>query len=131
MTLEEYLGEDNELVKILDQAKGDMKMARELAGDNHYSLNWVQSTLGTFRLADADGDGALDSGEFFQCVSPPALCSVSSRSAATVGRGQHSLSRNTTYCGDKRVELGWQPSHTGIRTAAPATTPQRTKRASE
>jgi len=70
VTLEEYLGEDNELVKILDQAKGDMKMARELAGDNHYSLNWVQSTLGTFRLADADGDGALDSGEFFHFLHP-------------------------------------------------------------
>jgi hypothetical protein len=71
VTLEESLGEDNELVAILDKAKGDMKMARELAGDNHYSLNWVQTTLGTFRLADGDGDGALDSGEFFQCVMPP------------------------------------------------------------
>lgn len=71
VTLEEYLGQDNELVAILDKAKGDMKMARELAGDNRYSLNWVQSTMGTFRLADGDGDGALDSGEFFQCVSLP------------------------------------------------------------
>jgi hypothetical protein len=80
VSLEEYLGDDHSLVAVLEQARGNMTLAQQLAGADHYSLPWVKTTLRTFQLADADGSNDLDGEEFFQCVTtsavacrPPAL----------------------------------------------------------
>lgn len=70
VSLEEYLGDDHSLVAVLEQARGNMTLAQQLAGADHYSLPWVKTTLRTFQLADADGSNDLDGEEFFQFLHP-------------------------------------------------------------
>jgi len=69
ITLAEYLGNDFKFVGEYKLDTADPIKNDDKEHEDHYSIDWVRSTVNSFKLADKDGDG-LDKSEFHLFLHP-------------------------------------------------------------